>query len=80
MAYIQRTKPSRKPLNIILRRQQENILKTKEKIRRRAKAGLETSQQRQQKNQGCFHLWKPQLPVRVPGGTGMGQTEGMSAA
>lgn len=40
MASIQRMKPSRKPLNIILRRQQENMLKTKEIIKRRAKAGL----------------------------------------
>lgn len=40
MASIQRMKPSRKPLNITLRRQQENMLKTKEIIKRRAKAGL----------------------------------------
>lgn len=70
-------KPSRKPLNIILRRQQENILKTKEKIRRRAKAGLGTSQQRQWRCQGnlrkTFHLRKQQLSARVPGGLGKGQ-------
>lgn len=55
MAYEQRTKPSRKPLNIILRIQKENILKTKEKIKRRAKVELGTSQQIQQRNMGCFH-------------------------
>lgn len=55
MAYEQRMKPSGKPLNIILRIQQENILKPKDKIKRRAKVELGIRQQMQQRNQECFH-------------------------
>lgn len=55
MAYEQRTKSSRKPLNIILRKQKENILRTKEKIKRRAKLEVGTSQQMQQRIMGWFY-------------------------
>lgn len=74
MAYEQRTKPSRKPLNIILRIQKENILKTKEKIKRRAKVELGTSQQMQQRNMDVFTKGNSSS-LRIPASQGSGRNK-----
>lgn len=72
MAYEQRTKPSRKPLNIILRIQKENMLKTKEKIKRRVKVELRTTSKCSRAVCGVFTEGNSSS-LRIPAGLGSGR-------